>query len=104
MIKTPIDVQELQRRIYRKAKAETSWRFWGLYVHVCKKEVLIEAYRRTKSNNGAPGINGVTFEEVERQGLDRFLDQIEEELRTEQYKPLNNRNMEISKGQGKTRT
>ena len=104
MIKAPIDVQELQRRIYRKAKAEKSWRFWGIYVHVCKREILIEAYKRTQSNNGVPGVDGVTFEEVERQGLDGFLEQIAEELRTEQYKPLKNRNVEIPKGNGKTRT
>ncbi len=40
MIKAPIDLQDLRRRIYAKAKAEESWRFWGLYVHVCKRETL----------------------------------------------------------------
>ena len=45
MTKTPIDLQDLRRRIYAKAKAEPSWRFWGLYVHVCKRETLREAYR-----------------------------------------------------------
>ena len=44
MIKPPIDLQDLRRRIYVKAKAEPSWRFWGLYVHVCKRETLDEAY------------------------------------------------------------
>ena len=50
------------RRIYVKAKAQTSWRFWGLYVHVCKTGTLREAYRLAKENNGAPGIDGVSFE------------------------------------------
>jgi RNA-directed DNA polymerase len=45
MIKAPIDLQDLRRRLYVKAKAEPSWRFWGLYVHVCKRETLCEAYR-----------------------------------------------------------
>ena len=45
MTKAPIGLQELRRRIYRKAKAEAAWRFWGLYVHVCKLETLREAYR-----------------------------------------------------------
>ena len=40
MIKAPIDLQDLRRRLYVKAKAEPSWRFWGLYVHVCKRETL----------------------------------------------------------------
>ena len=43
MIKAPIGLQDLRRRIYRKAKAEPTWRFWGLYVHVCKLETLREA-------------------------------------------------------------
>ena len=45
MTKTPISLQDLRRRLYVKAKAEPSWRFWGLYVHVCKRETLREAYR-----------------------------------------------------------
>ncbi len=54
MIKTPIKLQDLRRRIYAKAKAESSWRFWGLYVHVCKLETLQAAYKLAKENNGAP--------------------------------------------------
>src|SRR5215469_4504919 len=65
MTKTPISLQDLRRSIYVKAKAEPSWRFWGLYVHVCKMETLWEAYRMARSNNGAPGIDGVTFEAIE---------------------------------------
>ena len=53
MTTAPISLQDLQRRIYVKAKAEPSWRFWGLYVHVCKMEILREAYRIAKANNGA---------------------------------------------------
>ena len=64
MTKTSIDLQDLRRRIYVKAKAEPSWRFWGLYVHVCKRETLRESYRLAKKNNGAPGIDGVTFDAI----------------------------------------
>ncbi len=60
MIKPSIELQDLRRRIYVKAKADTSWRFWGLYVHVCKMETLGEAYALAKANNGAPGSDGVT--------------------------------------------
>jgi RNA-directed DNA polymerase len=56
MTKAPISLQDLRRRIYVKAKAEPTWRFWGLYVHVCKMETLQEAYQMAKSNKGAPGI------------------------------------------------
>src|SRR5215813_1765235 len=60
------DLQDLRRRIYVKAKAETSWRFWGLYVHVCKMETLRVAYALAKKNDGAPGIDGVTFDDIEK--------------------------------------
>ena len=62
MIKAPIKLQDLRRRLYVKAKAEPTWRFWGLYVHVCKRETLWEAYQLAKQNNGAPGVDGVTFQ------------------------------------------
>ena len=80
--RTPISPQDLRRRIYARAKAEPSWRFWGLYVHVCKRETLHEAYEMAKRNDGAPGIDGVTFEAIEERGLDGFLDQIRDELAT----------------------
>ena len=56
MRKAPISLQELRRRIYRKAKSDKMHRFWGLFVHVTKKEALEEAYRIARSNGGAPGI------------------------------------------------
>ena len=65
MIKTPDQLQDLRRKIYAKAKADSQWRFWGLYVHVCKWETLQAAYAMAKSNDGAPGIDGVTFEAIE---------------------------------------
>src|SRR2546429_9446685 len=73
MIKAPISLQDLRRRIYRKAKAEPAWRFWGLYVHVCKLDTLREAYRLAKQNNGAPGSDGVTFEAIEAGGGEGVL-------------------------------
>jgi RNA-directed DNA polymerase len=104
MIKTPINLQDLRRRIYVKAKAEPSWRFWGLYVHVCKMETLYEAYAMAKKNNGAPGIDGVTFEDIERGDVEQFLTQIRDELISHQYRPMRNRKREIPKGGGKFRT
>jgi len=83
MIKASITLQDLRRRIYVKAKAETSWRFWGLYVHVCKMETLREAYVLAKNNDGAPGVDGVTFAAIEAQGVALFLEQLQDELRGE---------------------
>jgi len=72
MINTPISLQDLRRNLYVKAKAESAWRFWGLYVHVCKMETLREAYQMAKKNNGAPGIDGVTFAAIEEGGSEGF--------------------------------
>ena len=103
MLKPPIDLQDLRRRIYVKAKAEPSWRFWGLYVHVCKRETLTEAYALAKKNNGAPGIDGVTFEAIEAGGVDIFLEQIRDELVKGAYRPLRSRKQAIPKDGGKVR-
>ncbi len=72
MIKASSSPQDLRRRLYVKAKAESTWRFWGSYVHVCKRETLREAYRLAKRNNGAPGIDGVRFEAIETEGVEEF--------------------------------
>ena len=55
MTKASIDLQDLRRRIYLKAKAEPAWRFWGLFVHVSKHETLREAYKVAKRNGGTTG-------------------------------------------------
>ena len=87
MTKASIDLQDLRRRLYVKAKAEPSWRFWGLYVHVCKMETLRAAYDMAKANDGAPGIDGVTFEAIEAQGVDALLGQLRDELTGRRYQP-----------------
>jgi hypothetical protein len=58
MTKAPSSLQDLRRRIYRKAKSDRTHRFWGLFVHVTKLATLEEAYRVAKGNGGAPGIDG----------------------------------------------
>ncbi len=103
MIKTPISLQDLRRSLYVKAKAEPTWRFWGLYVHVCKMETLREAYQMTKSNDGAPGIDGVTFEAIEESGEEGFLKQLRDELVSNTYRPMRARKKEIPKDGNKVR-
>ena len=103
MTKASIDLQDLRRRLYVKAKAETSWRFWGLYVHVCKIETLRHAYALAKNNDGAPGVDGVTFVAIEAQGVEAFLGQIRDELVGHTYVPLPARRQEIPKDGGKVR-
>ena len=100
MTKTPGSLQDLSKSLYDKAKAEPTWRFWGLYVHVCKMETLQEAYKMAKKNNGAPGIDGVTFEAIEESGAERFLKQIQDELVQQTYRPMGVRKKEIPKDGG----
>ena len=103
MRKPPGSLQDLRRGIYVQAKADTTWRFWGLYVHVCKPETLQAAYALAKQNNGAPGIDGVTFEAIEAGGAERFLAELRDELVARTYRPLRNRRVEIPKRGGKVR-
>src|SRR5258706_809621 len=103
MTKTPSSLQDLSKSLNDKAKAEPTKRFWGLYVHVCKKETLQEAYRMAKKNNGAPGIDGVTFEAIEESGAESFLQQIRDELIHNTYRPMRVRKKEIPKDGGKVR-
>ena len=103
MTTAPISLQDLQRRLYVKAKAEKDWRFWGLYVHVVNLETLHAAYAVAKQDNGAPGIDGVTFTAIEDAGVEGFLGQLRDELVTRTYRPLRNRRVEIPKDGGKVR-
>ena len=79
------------------------WRFWGLYVQVCRWETLSEAYRLAKRNKGAPGIDRISFDDIEELGILEFLTGVQEELLNGTYRPLPNRRVEIPKDKGKTR-
>ena len=94
MTKTSINLQELRRRIYRKAKAEPTHRFWGLFTHITKLTTLAEA----------PGIDGQSFAEVERAGISEFLESIRAELQAGTYQPQPHRKVDIPKGNEKMRT
>jgi len=103
MTNPSISLQDLRRKLYLKAKAENGKRFWGLYVHVCKEETLYEAYRLAKRNKGAPGIDGVTFETIESEGLVGFISEIRQSLLSDKYRPLPSREHKIPKSNGKFR-
>jgi RNA-directed DNA polymerase len=104
MTKAPISLQDLRRRIYRKAKSEKTHRFWGLFVHIAKTETLLAAYRQAKSNGGAPGIDGQSFADIEAEGLALFLENLRDDLQTGRYQPRPNRRVDIPKENGKVRT
>lgn len=103
MINTSISLQELRKRIAEKAKAEPHHRFWGLYTHVWKLNVLEEAYRLAKRNNGAPGIDGVSFSQIEATGVEQLLTELSRELEEKTYRPLPCRQVSIPKEKGKKR-
>jgi RNA-directed DNA polymerase len=103
MTTTSIPLQEVQKRIGEKAKADPHHRFWGLYTHVWKLNVLGEAYRLAKKNNGAPGVDGETFEQIEKQGVQQWLEGLSLTLREKTYRPLPCRQVTIPKEGNKTR-
>ena len=104
MTKALDDLQDLRRRIYRKAKSEKTHRFWGIFVHVTKRQTLEEAYRIAKGNRGAPGIDGQSFADIDAAGVSDFLEAIRDDLITGRYQPLPNRRVDIPKENGKVRT
>src|SRR3984957_20479490 len=83
-------VEKLQTSLQTKAKAEPAFRFYALWDKVCRQDVLQEAYRRCRSNAGAAGVDRKTFEQIDAQGLDRWLGKLREGLVSGRYasKPL----------------
>ena len=102
--KTPDErVRDFQRKIYRKAKQELNFRFYSLYDKVCRLDFLLEAYRRVKSNKGSPGIDGVSFDDIEKSGKYDFIFELQEELLNRTYKPDIVKRVMIPKDNGKER-
>lgn len=96
-------VQDLQRKLYRKAKQDKKFRFYVLYDKVRLPHFLREAYRRSKAKKGRPGVDGVSFKDIETYGVDKFLSEIIKELQDRTYRPQAVLRVEIPKANGKTR-
>src|SRR3989304_8333708 len=103
MRKAPARLEGRRGGIYGKAKADTTGRVWGLYVHVGKPETLRAAYDLAKANDGAPGSDGVTFAAIEAAGGDGGLAQLRGELVARTYQPLRNRHQAIPQDGGQVR-
>ncbi len=103
MTKPTISLQELRARIGHRAKSAPTHRFWGMHVHLTKLETLEAAYLEARRNGGAPGADGMTFEDIESKGRREFLRELAEELRTDRYSPRPYRRREIPKEGGKVR-
>jgi RNA-directed DNA polymerase len=99
-LETPSKIRMLQRKLYLKAKAEPNYRFYLLYDKIYREDVFAHAYELVKANQGAPGVDGQTFEQIESQGLVEWLDGIGKELRAKTYKPQPVRRVMIPKPGG----
>jgi len=100
---TPASVQKLQNALHDKAKESPRFRFYALYDKVYRKDVLAFAYECCKANGGAAGVDGQTFEDIEAYGIERWLDELTQELESRTYQPLPVRRVYIPKPDGKQR-
>lgn len=84
---TPTKLRELQRALYLRAKKEPKFRFYALYDKVYRPDILAHAYALAKANGGAPGPDGMTFEQIEASGRTALLEELHDELKTKRYRP-----------------
>ncbi|MCF6362971.1 MAG: group II intron reverse transcriptase/maturase [Gammaproteobacteria bacterium] len=97
-------VRALQRKLYLKAKHQTTFRFYSLYDKVYRSDVLQLAYDRVRQNKGSPGIDGETFESIEAgTGRRAYLQEIQETLEAKTYRAMPVKRVEIPKSNGETR-
>ena len=99
-LETPEKIRTLQRKLYCKAKAEPAFRFYLLYDKICREDILCHAYALTRMNAGAPGVDGVTFAEIEALGAENWLAGLHEELVAKTYRPQPVRRVMIPKPGG----
>jgi RNA-directed DNA polymerase len=99
---TPTKVQQLQRTLYRKAKENAKWRAWSLYGDLCRGDIIEAAVKAVVRNGGAPGVDGVTTEEIKTLGM-AFIGQLQTQLREKTYRPSPVLRVWIPKADGKQR-
>jgi RNA-directed DNA polymerase len=97
---TPAKIRTLQRKLYRKAKAEPAFRFYVLYDKICREDILRHAYGVARANAGAPGADGVSFAQIEERGLEAWLAGLREDLVSKTYRPDPVRRVLIPKPDG----
>src|SRR5271157_4569113 len=100
---TPASVQKLQTALHAKAKESPNFRFYALYDKVYRKDVLAYAYECCQANGGAAGVDGQRFEDIDAYGVERWLDELAQELKSRTYQPLPVRRVFIPKPDGKQR-
>src|SRR5579862_1864137 len=80
-------VEKLQNSLQTKAKTEPTYRFYTLWDKVCRMDVLTEAYRRCRANAGASGVDGITFDRIDTEGVEQWLEKLQEELINGRFRP-----------------
>src|SRR5438046_1889722 len=98
---TPL--QRLRAALHAKAKSAPRFRFYSLYDKVYRADVLEAAWEQCRGNGGAPGVDGQTFADIEKYGVEQWLGELAEELRTKRYEPRPVRRVHIPKPDGKQR-
>jgi RNA-directed DNA polymerase len=96
-------VRQLQRRLCAAAKRQPGRRFHALYDHISRSDVLLEAWRRVRSNKGAAGVDSQTIAEVEQHGVESFLEAIGVALKSNTYRPTVVLRRYIPKADGRKR-
>ncbi len=96
-------LQKLRAALHAKAKSAPDFRFYSLYDKVCRGDVLQAAWVQCRANGGAAGVDGQTFADIEKYGVERWLDELTEELRTKRYEPQPVRRVYLPKPDGKRR-
>src|SRR5229473_3697148 len=99
-LQTPDGIRRLQRKLYLKAKAEPTFRFYLLYDKICREDILRHAYALVRANRGAPGVDGVTFAAIEAAGLEEWLAGLRKDVVAKTYRPEPVRRVTIPKPGG----
>src|ERR1700688_2919602 len=99
-LETPEKIRNLQRKLYCKAKAEPAFRFYLLYDKICREDILRHAYDLARDNAGAPGVDGVTFDEIEARGVEGWIAGRGDDLVSKTYRPDPVRRVTIPKPGG----
>jgi len=104
LLTTPDAIRTLQRKLYTKAKQEPGYRFYALHDKIWRADILMFAYRLVRANKGSPGIDGMSFEDIEQKiGVAKLLSELAQDLKDKTYQPSPVRRVMIPKADGSQR-